>query len=338
VPAEGVNRPCASLNLPGVRLFFITAQNTSCQNRSQEYDPENDRSGYTLRKEDQCMTRRLGWFSVCLIVSTTLLSPLLGQVDSGILRARYGPPIEEVFDVWAGIAMTVIYGDNHQACKLEIRPTPNAPSAIPATVIQQVVDEVIPASTRGTPKQQFFQCGGAVCWELTEYEGMSIGQAAGDVTPNPQAPTQNSLAVIQFKSCQPQVDSGTLPARYGPPAEEVFDVRLGVAMAVTYGDNHQACKIDIRPTRKASAIPVALIEQLVDEILAPVIRGTLKGRSGTCDGGCWMTTEYDNLRIGQERGNPARDDGGGTVTPNPDATKQSSLAVIQFKSCQVPKQ
>jgi hypothetical protein len=37
---------------------------------------------------------------------------------------------------------------------------------------------------------------------MAENEKLTIGQSAGDVTPNSEAQTQNPLAVIQFKSCQ----------------------------------------------------------------------------------------------------------------------------------------
>ena len=147
------------------------------------------------------MAMRRGGFPVLIIVGMTFLAPIFGQVDGGTLRAMYGPPKEEVFEVRPGITMAVIYGDNHQVCKLEVRPARNESSVIPATVIQQVVDEVVPPSIRGKSKGEFLRCA-AFCWRLAVYEDMSVGQAAGDVTPNPEAPTQNSLAVIQFKTCQ----------------------------------------------------------------------------------------------------------------------------------------
>jgi len=94
-----------------------------------------------------------------------------------------------------------VYGDNHQLCKLEIRPTRNA-SVIPAALVDELVAEIVPPFTRGTPGRQSVACTGAFCWKMAEYEKISIGQAGGDVTPNPEGQTQNPLAVIQLKSCQ----------------------------------------------------------------------------------------------------------------------------------------
>jgi len=135
-----------------------------------------------------------------LIANAAWLSPVFDQVDANALRARYGPRTAEVFDLRPGITLSVNYGDNRQICKLEIRPARNAPAVIPAAVIQQLVDELLPPLTRGAPKRQFMACAGAICWSLAEYDAVIIGQSGGDVTPNPEAP--NPLAVIQFRSCE----------------------------------------------------------------------------------------------------------------------------------------
>jgi hypothetical protein len=146
---------------------------------------------------------RVGRFSLVLITSAFCLSPLFGQVDATTLSAKYGPPVEEVFALRPGITLAVIYGENHQVCKLDIRPIRTASSVISTNLIQQLVDEIIPPSSRGTPKREFASMTGAFsAWRWAEYDGMTIGQAGNDVTPNPEAETQNPLAVIQFKSCQ----------------------------------------------------------------------------------------------------------------------------------------
>jgi hypothetical protein len=141
-------------------------------------------------------------FTVLLITSAFCLSPLFGQVSVDALRAKDGPPVKEVFVLRPGIALAVIYGENHQVCKLDIRQTRNASSVIPATLIQELVDEIMPPSTRGTPKQQFAFCAGLPCWLQAEYENFTIGQTGTDVSPTPESQTQSSLAVVQFKSCQ----------------------------------------------------------------------------------------------------------------------------------------
>ncbi len=143
-----------------------------------------------------------GRFPLLWITSAVCLSSLFGQVDASTFRGKYGQPIEEVFELRPGITLTVLYGDNHQVCKMDIQPGRNAASVISTTFVQQLVDEILPQSTRGTPKQQFMSCAGAICWRWAEYEGVTVGQSGGDVRPTPEVQTQNPLAIIQFKSCQ----------------------------------------------------------------------------------------------------------------------------------------
>jgi hypothetical protein len=126
--------------------------------------------------------------------------PSFGQVDADVLRAKYGPPVTEIFDLRPGIKLSVIYGEKHQVCTLEIRPTPNA-SVIPAALVEEIVNEVIPPFTRGALKNQGTICLGS-CWNFTQYENLTVDQTANDVTPNPDAPVQNWLAVVQMKSCK----------------------------------------------------------------------------------------------------------------------------------------
>ena len=138
--------------------------------------------------------------SLLLLMSSVLC--LFGQMDSNSLHAKYGQPVEETFPVRPGITLTVVYGDSHQVCKLDIRPSRND-SVIPAALIEDILNEIVPPSTRGTPGRQGVACTG-FCWKMTEYEKMHIGQAAGDVRPSSHTETQaqNSLAVVQFKSCE----------------------------------------------------------------------------------------------------------------------------------------
>jgi hypothetical protein len=138
--------------------------------------------------------------SLLLLMSSVLC--LFGQVDANSLHTKYGQPVEETFPVRPGITLTVVYGDSHQVCKLDIRPSRND-SVIPAALVEEIVNEIVPPSTRGTPGRQGVACTG-FCWKMTEYEKMHIGQAAGEVRPSSHDETQaqNSLAVVQFKSCE----------------------------------------------------------------------------------------------------------------------------------------
>jgi hypothetical protein len=54
------------------------------------------------------------------LFAAVLLGSAFGQVDSATLHSRYGEPTQEVFTVRPGYQMTVLYGSEHQACRLEI--------------------------------------------------------------------------------------------------------------------------------------------------------------------------------------------------------------------------
>ena len=108
------------------------------------------------------MGNRTRPFSLLFITGAFCLSPLFGQVDATALSAKYGPPVEQVFSLRPGVVLAVTYGENHQVCKLDIRPTRNASSVIPASLIQQLVDELVPPSTRGTPNPEFASMYGCV--------------------------------------------------------------------------------------------------------------------------------------------------------------------------------
>jgi hypothetical protein len=171
---------------------------------------------------------------------TGLAPSLLGQVDGRMLRDKSGSPIEEVFPLRLGTALAVDYGENHQVCKMEIRPARNVSSVIPAALIGELINEIVPLFTRGTPGRQSVACSGINCREMAEYERIIIGRSAGDVTPNPQAETQNPLAVILFKSCQARTDSvitntvcrsalyETEDYRINPPGWQLRVLGLGV--------------------------------------------------------------------------------------------------------------
>src|SRR5215469_15398419 len=128
-----------------------------------------------------------------LLTSALCLSRLFGQADANAMRAMYGPPIEETFSLRPGITLTATYGDSHQVCKLDIRPSRND-VAIPAALIEELVNEIVPPSIRGTPGHRGVFCSG-FCWKMTVYDKMSITQAVDDVRPNAHDETRNSLAV-----------------------------------------------------------------------------------------------------------------------------------------------
>ena len=131
------------------------------------------------------------------------LSSLYDQVDATTLNTMYGPPIEELFRLRPHIALTVSYGDNRQICKLELHPTQDD-VVIPLALIDELVNEIVPPSTRGMPGQAMGVVCAGFCMRLSEYRDIWISQAGQDVRVLPRRVGEEPtwLAEVQFKSCQ----------------------------------------------------------------------------------------------------------------------------------------
>jgi hypothetical protein len=124
------------------------------------------------------------------------------------------------------------------------------------------------------------------------------------------------------------VDAINLNTKFGPPIEEVFRLRPNIAMTVSYGDNRQICKLELRPTQDDVVIPLASIDELVIEIIPPSIRGKPGRANGiVCAGFCMKFTDYQDfwlIQAGQDV----------KVLPRLVGEERIWLAVVQFKSCQ----
>src|SRR5437763_11532077 len=112
---------------------------------------------------------RIGRFTWLWVTNALCLSRLFGQVDANALRAEYGPPVEEVFVLRPGVTLSIVYGEQHQVCKLDIRAARSNASVIPAALIEELLNEVVPPVTLGTPKQHGVVCSG-FCRKLTLYQ------------------------------------------------------------------------------------------------------------------------------------------------------------------------
>jgi hypothetical protein len=97
-----------------------------------------------------------------------------------------------------------------------------------------------------------------------------------------------------------QVDSIQSNAKYGPRVEEVFKVRPNLALAVSYGDKRQICKLELRPVQYDGVIKLALIDELVNEIIPPGARGAVGLMMGSFWAGfCFRFAEYSDFWISQ---------------------------------------
>lgn len=97
-----------------------------------------------------------------------------------------------------------------------------------------------------------------------------------------------------------QTDAIQLNAKYGPPVEEVFQVRPNIVLAVSYGPQHEICKLELRPWRFDGVIKVALIDELVNELILSWTRGAIQKMTGiVCMGLCLQFAESSEYSVEQ---------------------------------------
>lgn len=135
------------------------------------------------------------------------------------LRARYGEPDVQRFAIRPDITMTVEYGDDHQACILEIEPRQafirgGLPQmkTISKEQMLQVLDEVAPPEMRGTETVPLFsndfgsggQCIGHGTVGLYANADISLAYVVCD-PPMGHLTTGVESASVQFKrpACEP---------------------------------------------------------------------------------------------------------------------------------------
>ena len=110
------------------------------------------------------------------LFGAVLLGSAFGQVDSATLHSRYGEPTQ-VFTVRPGYQMTVLYGSEHQACRLEISSGQSdsfESSKETNQVLDTIVEELVPESTRGTVKRDLTVYTGFGGQSITTYESLTI--------------------------------------------------------------------------------------------------------------------------------------------------------------------
>jgi hypothetical protein len=115
-------------------------------------------------------------------------SPAIAQVDAYLLHAKYGLALDrETFQVRPGIEMVVDYGPSRQACRIQLPSGMNFAGAVPPgsvskKQIDEVIDEVVPPSTRGKLLDRMMQAMGAFSMSLRIYENVTIAETRnGDI-------------------------------------------------------------------------------------------------------------------------------------------------------------
>jgi hypothetical protein len=111
------------------------------------------------------MTAKLTLFVVCC-------SPAFAQLDASALRAKYGEPLaRETFRVRPNIEAVVNYGSGRQVCNIEISQSQSATQEV-----DEVVDELVPPSTRGKILNKGIMASGRFTETVTSYEHVTISE------------------------------------------------------------------------------------------------------------------------------------------------------------------
>jgi hypothetical protein len=108
-----------------------------------------------------------------------LLGSASGQVVSATLHVRYGEPTQEVFTVRPGYHLTVLYGSAHQACRLDVSSGQSdsfESSKETNQVLDEIVEELVPESTRGPVENDLTTFSGFGGQRITTYESLTISR------------------------------------------------------------------------------------------------------------------------------------------------------------------
>ena len=110
-----------------------------------------------------------------------------------------------------------------------------------------------------------------------------------------------SVAVL-VASAQSQIDSASLHGRYGEPTKEVFALRPGYSMTVSYGSRHQVCQLAFQADQmddfESSKATNKMLEAFMDDAIPITLRGSAKGELNSIAGNVGQSaTEYEQLFI-----------------------------------------
>jgi hypothetical protein len=123
-----------------------------------------------------------GWFLVAIV---SLALPQSSQE----LHYRYGEPNLERFTARPGISLTVQYGSDHIACQALIEPprlllqSEEQTPLMRSDDVSEVLEEIVPLSTRGKQLNTASLQSGCNVVGLTEYENVYISRATHECDP-----------------------------------------------------------------------------------------------------------------------------------------------------------
>lgn len=104
-----------------------------------------------------------------------------------------------------------------------------------------------------------------------------------------------------------QIDTFHLRSQYGAPLDrETFTVRPGIEMVVDYGPAKQVCRIQLPSGMQIAggvppgAITKQQIDEVLNEVIPPSLRGKELGRMASATGAIMMfSTDYEHITISE---------------------------------------
>jgi hypothetical protein len=120
------------------------------------------------------------------------------------LRNHYGDPEVERFNARPGVGLTVEYGSDRLACQILIQPPEHILSSqeqkarfMASETVTDILDEVVPLTTRGKKTGDFHMVSGCNAVDSTEYENVWITRSTHNCLP--LKPEREVRATVIFK-------------------------------------------------------------------------------------------------------------------------------------------
>jgi len=133
------------------------------------------------------------------------------------LTAQYGPPELESYQVADGVTLTVTYGRDRLACNLLVQPRPGAAMAISSSVVDKLLDQLVPPRDRKGKAQRMFMQSGCATSSREQYENVSFGRVSNECASADKVQSLNiqwtrpecASALTPHQQTQPEPPSAT---------------------------------------------------------------------------------------------------------------------------------
>jgi hypothetical protein len=117
-----------------------------------------------------------------------------GAQNTSDLTAKFGPPTLERYHVRPDVSLIVTYGQDHLACSLRVEPWQpftfpgertkpsrgREPRSISSDLADQLLNDLVPPSTRIGPPLQMVERAGCIARGLTEHQNVRISRGTDE--------------------------------------------------------------------------------------------------------------------------------------------------------------